>query len=78
MSESWRTCNACGRELETTTGQPLSAVLSGWYVLSRIRDDSFFDRISFCSQGCLADWVHAQQAEVPEVFRRSFNDDLVC
>lgn len=77
MSESWRTCNACGRELEATTGQPLSTILSGWYILSRIRDNSYFDRMSFCSQGCLVDWVQIQQSEVPEVFRRSFDDDLV-
>ncbi len=74
MSESWRVCNACGRELEMAAGQSLGEALSGWYILSRIRDSTYFDRMSFCSMGCLVDWVQKQRTTVPEIFRRSLDD----
>jgi hypothetical protein len=74
MSESWRACNACGRELEMTPGQSLGEALSGWYILSRIRDSTYFDRTSFCSMDCLVDWIQNQKTAVPEVFRRSLDD----
>ena len=77
MSESWRTCNSCGRELEMTAGQSLGRALSGWYILSRIRNDTYFDRMSFCSMDCLSSWTQNQDSGVPEVFRRSFDDGLV-
>jgi hypothetical protein len=77
MSESWRVCNSCGRELEMAAGQSLGEALSGWYILSRIRDSTYFDRTSFCCMDCLTSWIQNQQTAVPEVFRRSFDDGLV-
>ncbi len=58
-------------------GQTLGEALSGWYILSRIKNDTYFDRTSFCSMDCLARWVQSQQTTVPEVFRRSLDDGLV-
>ncbi len=77
MSESWRVCNGCGHELEMAAGQTLREALSGWYILSRFGDSDYFDRMSFCSRGCLVSWAQNQQADVPEVFRRSLDDGLV-
>ena len=73
MSESWRVCSACGRELEMAAGQSLGEALSGWYIVSRIRDSTYFDRMSFCSMDCLTLWTQNQKTTVPEVFRRSFD-----
>ena len=76
MTESWRVCQSCGRELQTA-GKSLGEALSGWYILSRIRDNTYFDRVTFCSMDCLSSYVLNEQATVPDVFRRSFDDGLV-
>ena len=77
MSESWRVCITCGRQLEVATGQTLVEALSGWYILSRIRERDYFDRTSFCSLECLSTWAKSQQTDIPDIFRRSFDDGLV-
>ncbi len=38
MSDSWRACHACGREVEMAPGQALGDALSGWVIVSRLRD----------------------------------------
>ncbi len=61
-----------------TPGQSLGEALSGWYILSCIRDNTYFDRMSFCCLDCLQDWLLSHRTAVPDVFRRSFDDGCVC
>ena len=73
MSESWRTCHGCGREVEMAQGQSLGEALHGWLIISCVKDKDSFERHSFCSLGCLREWTDTQMPEVPEVFRRSLD-----
>ncbi len=77
MSDSWRVCSACGRKLEVAPGKSLAEALGGWYILSVIRDQDSFDRIIFCSLGCLSRWTQNQLPAVPAVFRHALDDEVV-
>ncbi len=77
MSESWRICHACGRELEVSAGQSLGEALCGWYVISHIKDKDSFDCLSFCSMDCLTRWAQSQLSDIPEVFRNALDDEAV-
>ena len=54
-------------------GQSLGEAMSGWLIVSCIKDKDNFDRYSFCSVGCLNYWVRERLPLVPDVFRRSLD-----
>ena len=74
MSDSWRACHACGRQVEMAPGQALGDALSGWVIVSRLRDKDSFDRFSFCSMCCLQQWVQRQVPVIPDIFLHSLDD----
>jgi len=55
-------------------GQALGDALSGWVIVSSMRDRDSFDRFSFCSMCCLHHWVQQQVPVIPEVFLHSIDD----
>ncbi len=77
MSDSWRICKTCGRELGVAKGKSLAEALFGWYVVSTIKDPESFDRIIFCSMDCLSRWVQGRRTAVPEAFRRAIDHEVI-
>jgi len=74
MSDSWRSCHTCGRQVEIAPGQALGDALSGWAIVSRLRSKDSFDRCSFCSMSCLQQWAQTQVPVIPDIFLHSLND----
>ncbi|MCL1885316.1 MAG: hypothetical protein FWF98_00905 [Dehalococcoidia bacterium] len=74
MSDSWRTCDACGRQAEIGPNQDIGDALRGWVIISRLRGKDSFERCSFCSICCLQQWAQTQVATIPDVFLHSLSD----
>ena len=68
-------CHSCGKEVESSPGEPPCEVLKGWVTVSHWKGPGAVSRYNFCSYGCLKSWVDAQVPRVPEAFLKSFGED---
>ena len=71
-------CQSCGKEVELNRGELPCDVLYGWFMLSRLNGPESTDRYSFCSFGCLQQWLNKQLPAVPEVFIKSLAEEDNC
>ena len=68
-------CYSCGSKIEFSKGELHCGVLSGWFIVSYLRDIDAVDRYAFCSLNCLQKWVASQATTVPEVFLESLGEE---
>jgi hypothetical protein len=70
------TCYSCGRTVEFSDEELPCEALRGWLVVSCLKGSESVDRYSFCSFGCLKQWVTSRMSVVPEVFLKSLGEEI--
>ena len=68
-------CHSCGKEVESSPGEPPCEVLKDWLTVSYWKGPGAVSRYNFCSYSCLKSWVDAQVPKVPQIFLKSFGED---
>ncbi len=68
-------CYICGREAESSPGEPPCKVLKSWLMISHWYDVGVVDHYYFCSFQCLKSWADSQVPNVPDIFLNSFDED---
>jgi hypothetical protein len=68
-------CDFCGKVVEYIAGERPCDVLEGWFIVSQWRGLGLVDRYSFCSLSCIKSWVDARVPEIPEPFRKAFEEE---
>jgi hypothetical protein len=76
MAEGEVICCSCGRKAEFSATEPPCAALSGWLMVSHCKGLGSVEHQNFCSFACLRRWAESNNTEIPQVFIKSFADDL--